>query len=157
MFTLTCCSVIFITAAISLYDFPSTSRNCMQVRCFSGNRFIRPLTRSTLSRCITCSSGVLTLEGCVLTLSSSSNDTFWFSILFWWSSATLRHIVIQKASIDSICSHCSRRFQTFIIVSCTTSSASSLLRVIRSAMRKSSFFSGNTSVRKLISFILSKY
>ena len=96
-------------------------------------------------------------SGLVGALIYTFSDTFWFSILFWWSSATLRHIVIQKASIDSICAHCSRRFQTFIIVSCTTSSASSLLRVIRRAMRKSSFFSGNTSVRKLISFILSKY
>ena len=49
------------------------------------------------------------------------------------STAMFRHIVRQNASIDSISSHLSRRFHTFIIVSCTTSSASALFCVIRNA------------------------
>ncbi len=36
MLTFTCSSLISSISAISLYDFPSKSLSCMQLRCFSG-------------------------------------------------------------------------------------------------------------------------
>ena len=67
----------------------------------------------------------------------------------FFSTARLRQTVRQKLSILSIASQLLRLFHTFIIVSCTTSSASAGLRVMRSANLKSLSFSGRISFRKL--------
>ena len=66
------------------------------------------------------------------------------------SSAMFLQMVIHHASIDSMLSHVSLRFHTLSIVSCTMSSASSLMPTMRSATRKSMSFSGSMCCRKVI-------
>ena len=155
MLTFTCSSLISSISAISLYDFPSKSLSCMQLRCFSGRASTICLTRLILSSSIIRSWGLDEARGSATF--TSSKESLLFSFFLMRSSERFRHTVRLNASIESMFSHSYLRFQTFISVSWTMSSASALLSVIRSASRKSSFFNGNTSLRKLTFFIFSLF
>ena len=105
-----------------------------QARCFSGRASMSCRTICTFSRCTVCSYGLAVAVG-LLSTGVSSSDAFWFSCSRSRSSAMLRQTVSANASMFSMVSHESRRFQTRMSVSCTMSSASSRLSVMRSARR----------------------
>lgn len=132
-FTFTCSSVICITSAISLYVFPSKSLSCIQLFCFSGNVSMKVLMRLIRSFCNISSYGLKAESG--LSGPTSSSEWFLFSCRLMLSSERFRQIVRLKASMETISFHFSRRFQTLISVSCTMSSASPGLSVMRSASR----------------------
>ena len=133
IFIFTCPSVTPTISAISLYESPSKSRSCIHVRWFSGSESITLRIRSRLSLCTRFVNGSPPVSG--LSKGISSRDASCRPFLFMVSRERFRQMVIEKASILSISSHESRRFHTFIIVSCTISSASCGLRVMRRAKR----------------------
>ena len=144
MFIFTSASVVPIISAISLYVFPSMSRSWMTVRCFSGSllmswwMWLIFSSRTSVSWmdgwCSSCRS-----------CCSSSSGIVWLHRRALWSSARLRAAVMAKDSKFCTADNSPRRSHNFSKVSCTTSSASSRLSVMRRAVRKRMFFSGSMS------------